>query len=71
MNKFFIVQQKNILFLLFFLLGKKEPKTQDERPISILFSRKNLRNTTEKIVIRSLSPKATAPLLTYDKFATK
>jgi hypothetical protein len=56
---------------LFFLLGKKEPKTQGERPTPILFSRKSLHNSTEKIVVRTLSPKAAAQLPTYDKCATK
>jgi hypothetical protein len=47
------------------LLDQKEAKNQGERPTPILFSHKNLRNTTEKIVVRSLSPKSAALLPTY------
>jgi hypothetical protein len=31
---------------MFFLLGKKEPKTQDERPTPIFYRSKNLRSAT-------------------------
>jgi hypothetical protein len=57
------------LILLFFFLKKKEPKIQGERPTPILFSHKSLRSAAEKIAVRSLSPKSTALLPTYDKFA--
>jgi hypothetical protein len=39
------------------LLDQKEAKNQGETPNPILFSRKNLRNSTEKIVFRAVSPK--------------
>ncbi len=53
--------------LVFFFLGKKEPKTQGERLTPILFSLKNLRSAAEKIIVHTLSPKAAALLPTYDK----
>ena len=49
---------------------KKEPKIQGERPIPILFSLKCLRSAAEKIVVRTLSPKAAALLPTYAKLHT-
>ena len=55
----------NFGFLIFFLLEQKETKIQDERPTPIFFSPKSLRNTAEKIAVRSLSPKPTALLPTY------
>jgi hypothetical protein len=48
------------------LLDQKETKNQDERPTSILFSLKNLRKTTEKIAVRTLSSKPTALLLKHE-----
>jgi hypothetical protein len=38
------VHSKRNLFLLFFLLGKKEPKSQGERPTPIFYRTKSLRN---------------------------
>lgn len=52
---------------MFFLLGKKEPKSQDETPTPIFSHTKSLRNASEKIVVRTVSPKTAAPLPTYDK----
>ena len=37
-------------------------------PTPIFFSLKSLRNAAEKIVVRTISPKAAALLPTYDKY---
>jgi len=41
------------LIFFFFLLEQKETKIQANSPTSIFFSRKGLRNATEKIAVRS------------------
>jgi hypothetical protein len=53
------------LFLIFFFLDEKETKSQDETPTSILFPHKTLRKATEKIAVRTVSPKSAALLPTY------
>jgi hypothetical protein len=55
------------IFSAFFFLEKKEPKIQDEMPTPIFFSLKSQRNATEKIVVRTISPKSAALLPTYDR----
>jgi hypothetical protein len=49
-------------------LAKKKQKPKAKDQFQFFSLTKSLRNATEKIVIRSLSPKAAAPLLMYDKF---
>jgi hypothetical protein len=52
-------------------LAKKNQKPKAKDQFQFFSPSKSLRNAAEKIAIRSLSPKATAPLPMYDKFVTK
>ncbi len=73
-----LVQQNFILFILgkllllfscSFFLTKKNQKVKAKDQLQSFSPSKSLRNTAEKIVARSLSPKAAALLPTYDKYA--
>jgi hypothetical protein len=57
----------NSIFLFSFCLAKKKQKPKAKDQFQFFSLTKRLRNATEKIAIRSLSPKATAPLLMYDR----
>jgi hypothetical protein len=50
-------------------LKKKNQKFKAKDQLQSFSRSKKPRNTTEKIVVRTLSPKAAAPLLTYDRRA--
>jgi len=56
------------LILLFFFLKKKNQKFKAKDQLQFFSPAKSLRSAAEKIAVRSLSPKATALLPTYDKF---
>jgi len=60
-----------INFFFSFCLNKKKQKFKTKDQLQFFSPAKSLRSATEKIVVRTLSPKATAPLPTYEKFVTK
>jgi hypothetical protein len=53
-------------------LKKKNQKFKTKDQLQFFSpTKKSLRSAAEKIAVRSLSPKAAAPLPTYDKLVTK